>query len=96
MASQITERITVNTAGSELTLDLNQLQHRMFVGNTAAFGDKTVVLKNDSYGASLIIDLAVPDGAIQVDTLTLSGTSGTADITGAGGLTKELTFGTAV
>ena len=96
MASQITERITVDTSGSTLTLDLGQLHHRMFVGNASADGAKTIALKNDAFAERLIIDLAVPDEATQVDTVSITGTDGTAEITVAGGLTKTLTYGTAV
>jgi len=96
MASQIKERTTVNASGATVTLDFDQLTYRKFVGSSAVFGDKTIVLKNDSYADEMVLELAVPAAAIQVDTITLSGTDGTAEITLAGGLTKTVTYGTPV
>lgn len=89
MASQITERITVNTAQSTIALDFAQSKNKMFVGNAVFSGAKTISFAQDTNALSMVIELSVttsasitfPASVISTDTrlssnvLTLTGTA---------------------
>lgn len=57
------DRVTASTAGSTITLDMNNQTQRVFVGSASFSGPKTVAMSNDSNGIALAFTVQVTNVA---------------------------------
>lgn len=55
------ERVTVSTAGSTITMDMNGRRHRKFVGSASFSTPKTIALSNDTAIEEIIFFFSVTD-----------------------------------